>query len=222
MEITKDWLMGKINPAEHLEFVEVPHYLCDEPGHFLLKPVLDAWMQLHKAAQADGVALTIISSTRTFERQKQIWENKWNGRILTNGIDLSTSHYSDEEKATEILKYSAMPGTSRHHWGTDLDFNSVENDYFKTARGTKEFVWMHLTAEKFGFCRPYCDNFSRGYKGYQEEQWHWSFAALSKKFLRKYLTDIRYNDLSAFDGSHTAEKLNVIENYVEAISNKCK
>ena len=30
-----------------------------------------------------------------------------------------------------------MPGTSRHHWGTDIDFNSVDPAYFKTATGIK-------------------------------------------------------------------------------------
>jgi D-alanyl-D-alanine carboxypeptidase len=121
MEINKDWLLGKIQPDVHPEFVSVPIHLCDEAGHFLLKQTLEAWMRLQKAAQADGIELRIISSTRTFERQKQIWENKWDGKTLTNGVDLSKVGYTDEQKATAILKYSAMPGTSRHHWGTDLD-----------------------------------------------------------------------------------------------------
>jgi D-alanyl-D-alanine carboxypeptidase len=222
MELTKDWLLGKFNPAEHAEFAEVPAHLCDEPGHYLVKPAIEAWSKLFEAAKNDGIELTIISSTRTFERQKQIWENKWNGRTLTNGIDLSASGFTDEQKAAEILKYSAMPGTSRHHWGTDLDFNSVENDYFKTERGIREFFWMQMRAFDFGFCRPYCDLFSRGNKGYQEEKWHWSYVPLSKKFLKSYLAQINYTELTGFDGSNTATSMHVIEDYIESISNNCK
>jgi D-alanyl-D-alanine carboxypeptidase len=222
MVISKDWLLGKINPATHPEFVEVPLHLCDEPGHYLLKPVLDAWVKLYALAEDEGIELKIISSTRTFERQKAIWENKWFGRTLTNGIDLSKTAYNDEEKATEILKYSAMPGTSRHHWGTDLDFNSVENDYFKTDKGFREYIWMKLSAENYGFCRPYCDLTSRNNKGYQEEQWHWSFFPLSKTFRKAYLNAVEYADISGFEGSHTAPTLHIFEDYVDGISNKCR
>ncbi|MFN5371405.1 MAG: M15 family metallopeptidase [Bacteroidia bacterium] len=222
MVISKDWLLGKINPATHPEFVEVPLHLCDEPGHYLLKPVLDAWVKLYALAEDEGIELKIISSTRTFERQKAIWENKWFGRTLTNGIDLSKTAYNDEEKATEILKYSAMPGTSRHHWGTDLDFNSVENDYFKTDKGFREYIWMKLSAENYGFCRPYCDLTSRNNKGYQEEQWHWSFFPLSRTFRKAYLNAVEYADISGFEGSHTAPTLHIFEDYVDGISNKCR
>lgn len=222
MEISKDWLLGKFNPATHPEFVEVPLHLCDEPGHYLLKPVLEAWLKLYAFAEESGVELKIISSTRTFERQKAIWENKWFGRTLTNGIDLSQTTYNDEEKASEILKYSAMPGTSRHHWGTDIDFNSVENDYFKTDKGFREYIWMKLSAENFGFCRPYCDLTARNNKGYQEEQWHWSFFPLSRTFRKAYLNRLEYADISGFEGSHTAPTLYIFEDYVDGISNKCR
>ena len=34
---------------------------------------------------------------------------------------LSRESYSDEQWLHRILRFSALPGTSRHHWGTDLD-----------------------------------------------------------------------------------------------------
>ncbi|NJK84501.1 MAG: M15 family metallopeptidase [Saprospiraceae bacterium] len=42
-----------------------------------------------------------------------------------------------QERALKILKYSSMPGTSRHHWGTDIDLNSFSNSYFEQGEGKK-------------------------------------------------------------------------------------
>ena len=30
-----------------------------------------------------------------------------------------------------------MPSTSRHHWGTDLDLNNLNNSYFTSGKGKK-------------------------------------------------------------------------------------
>ncbi len=48
-----------------------------------------------------------------------------------------------------------MPQASRHHWGTDVDINSVEPEYFESGQGLKEYTWLQENAWKFGFCQPY-------------------------------------------------------------------
>ena len=50
-----------------------------------------------------------------------------------------------------------MPATSRHHWGTDMDINSVEDDYFKDGKGKKVYRWLVENASKYGFCQVYSD-----------------------------------------------------------------
>ena len=55
--------------------------------------------------------------------------------------------------AKTILLYSSMPTTSRHHWGTDMDINSLENSYFASGQGLKEYTWLKKNAAKFGFCQ---------------------------------------------------------------------
>ncbi len=50
------------------------------------------------------------------------------------------------------MNYSAMPSASRHHWGTDLDINSVEDEYFQTEPGLSEHKWLVNNGFKFGFC----------------------------------------------------------------------
>ncbi len=221
MGINKTWLTGRFNPDERSDFAEVPIDLCDEPRHFLHFEVLNSWQQLNNSAQKDGVQLQIISSTRNFDRQKRIWENKWNGVMLTNGANLSILDLPSISRSERILKYSAMPGSSRHHWGTDLDINSVEPEYFETQEGIKVYNWMSDNAPKFGFAQPYSAKSMKRRFGYEEEKWHWSYLPLSLQLTETYAKLIDYNDFSGFDGAETAAEMQIIEHYVLGISKAC-
>jgi D-alanyl-D-alanine carboxypeptidase len=218
MQLSKEELLGQIDQTKHVGFTQLPLECCDEDVHFLRKEVVEAWMRLYEAAKRDGLDLKVISSTRNFDRQKQIWENKWSGRTLTNGRNLAEGNLSAEEKASLILRFSAMPGTSRHHWGSDLDINSLEESYFDEERGKKEYEWLCRNAGKFGFFQPYTSKGTDRNTGYEEEKWHWSFAPVSVPFLEAYKKQIAYTDITGFEGFDTAASLNVIENYVIGIA----
>ena len=75
-------------------------------------------------ARAEGFQLVAASSYRSYESQLTIFNAKWRGeRPVLDDADrpLSRELYSDEQWLHRILRFSALPGTSRHHWGTDLD-----------------------------------------------------------------------------------------------------
>jgi LAS superfamily LD-carboxypeptidase LdcB len=220
-EISKIWLTGRFNPDERADFSEVPLEICDEAGHYLHLDALKAWIDLNDAAKKAGIQLQIVSSTRNFERQKRIWENKWNGVTLTNGVNLSIVDYPSIERSTRILKYSAMPGSSRHHWGTDLDINSVEPEYFDTPEGIKVYDWLNVHAENFGFAQPYTAKGMKRRFGYEEEKWHWSYLPLSIKLTAAYPKLVSYDDYFGFDGAETAESMQVIDHFVLGISKTC-
>ena len=67
-----------------------------------------------------------------------------------------------------------MPGTSRHHWGTDIDMTDMSVAFYNTRKGKKMYDWMSKNAAKFGFYQPFNANRK---DGYQEEKWHWSYFA---------------------------------------------
>jgi LAS superfamily LD-carboxypeptidase LdcB len=212
--LEKSNLLGQFNPANHPDFVLIEKQSSEETKHYLREEAALAWERMHHKANDDGVELFIVSSTRNFERQKQIWENKWLGRSLTQHVNLAQSGMNDYEKAETILKYSAMPGTSRHHWGTDIDINSVEEDFFETEDGEKLYLWLLNNAHTFGFFQPYTMKGENRPTGYEEEPWHWSYAPLSDVFLKDFLSSISYSDIHGFEGSQTAKQLLVIENFV--------
>jgi D-alanyl-D-alanine carboxypeptidase len=212
--LEKSDLLGQFNPANHPDFVLIEKQSSEETKHYLRREAALAWERMYQKANEDGVELFIVSSTRNFDRQKEIWENKWLGRSLTQNVNLALSGLNDFGKAETILKYSAMPGTSRHHWGTDIDINSVEEDFFETEEGEKLYLWLLNNAHTFGFFQPYTMKGKNRPTGYEEEPWHWSYAPLSDVFLKDFVASISYQDIHGFEGSQTAKQLLVIEDFV--------
>lgn len=214
----KDYLLGKFDPTTHSQFVKLQdeHTRGSARGAYLRKETYEAFIKMSEAARKDGVKLVIISATRNFEAQKRIWENKWNGKVPVEGKDLTTVK-DPNERARLILLYSSMPATSRHHWGTDMDLNSLENSFFESGDGLKTYQWLTAHAAEYGFCQPYTSK-TNGRTGYEEEKWHWSYLPLSGELLKLYKTKIKYTDIKGFTGSEVAKSLQVITHYVAGIA----
>lgn len=205
--IDKNFLLGKFNPAKNDYFVEIPITYASRRGMYIQKEVLNSFVLMFNSAKSDGIDLKIVSATRSFYRQKEIWDKKWN-------------RYDDLDeynRAIEILKYSSMPGTSRHHWGTDIDINSLSTEYFQSGNGLKEYLWLVENAERFGFCEPYKNKNEGKRTGYEDEPWHWSYFPLSKEYLKLYKMQITYDNIDGFEGCNIAKEIDVINNFVLGI-----
>jgi D-alanyl-D-alanine carboxypeptidase len=216
--VDKNYLLGKFDPATDSRFVQLTAEYASGSAlnRYLRKEAFESFQKMQNAAKRDGVALTIISATRNFDSQKKIWEDKWNGKVKVEGRDLTTIA-NKNERARLILLYSSMPSTSRHHWGTDMDLNSLNNNYFDTGEGKKIYEWLTTHASEFGFCQPYTSK-TNGRTGYEEEKWHWSYVPLSKGFLEEYKKQVQYSDITGFLGSEVGESLRVIDKYVDGVS----
>ncbi len=218
----KMYLLGKFDPAQENNFVEIDSKYANRQGMFLRSEAYETFVKMHTAALEDGVQLTIVSATRNFESQKYIWERKWSGKTLVEGKNLTKSVSDPVERAKIILRFSSMPGTSRHHWGTDIDLNALNNDYFLKGEGEKTYTWLKENASDFGFCQTYTPKNSTRPSGYEEEKWHWSYLPLARPFLVQYTQKVIYDDLKDFLGWETAKELCVIENYVLSINTECR
>ena len=92
--------------------------------------MLNDFLALSKAAAQADIELKIASGYRSFERQLLIWNNKFTGKTAIKnaiGETVNISQLTDIEIIHAILLFSALPGTSRHHWGTDIDLNNFTN-----------------------------------------------------------------------------------------------
>ncbi|MBL7942223.1 MAG: M15 family metallopeptidase [Flavobacteriales bacterium] len=204
---TDEFLLGQFDPARDPGFSLIEKNYTGKSGIYMKTTAYEAFKKMHAAAKADGITLTIISATRNFDYQKQIWERKWN--------DAKFSQWKGADRAREILKYSSMPGTSRHHWGTDIDLNSVTPSDFTTGPHKKVYDWLKAHAAEYGFYQTYTD--SPGRTGYQEEKWHWSYMAEGQMMLKLYNLKITPEKITGFLGSEFAGELNVIRDYVNGI-----
>lgn len=220
-DITKDMLLGHIDPAKDDGFTLIDRSHAGRPGMYLRTRAYDAFIAMRNAALDDGISLVILSATRPFNHQRRIWENKWNGQQVLHGDILATDIPDPFDRAREILRFSAMPGTSRHHWGTDIDLNSLQNEYFESGEGQKVYQWLQGHAALYGFCQPYTAFGKQREEGYEEEKWHWSYRPLASEFLQTYEDMISYDDIVGFDGYETARELRVIETYVSGIDPDC-
>jgi len=208
-EITKEFLLGKFDYKKDKRFVLIDNKWCNKKIYLQLQ-TYKAFVKMAEAAKKEGIELKVVSGTRSFKEQKVIWEKKWK---------LNEKKYNDQIEITlNILKFSSMPGSSRHHWGTDIDINSVEEEYFEKEEGIKIYRWLVKNAPRYGFYQVYTNKNSTKREGYEEEKWHWSYMALSGVYLESYIKNIDYSDFTGFLGSETAKDIDIIKKYVQGIN----
>lgn len=159
------------------------------PDVWLDPAASNAFSALARRAANAGFSLRIASGFRDYDRQMAIINGKWDGRrpvTDAQGVTLCRSSQSDEDWLHSILRYSALPGTSRHHWGTDLDIwdaAAVDADYtlrLDPGEYSPGGVFSDMTqwldeqiaaGNAEGFHKPYAAD--RG--GVAPEAWHISF-----------------------------------------------
>lgn len=170
-----DQLLGKQKP----ELFGKEYYLRIE-AH-------EAFYQMQQHALKDSIKLYVVSSYRGFEHQKKLWNKKFK-KALEEGL-------SKEQALARCMEFSAIPGTSRHHWGTEVDLIDLnrpvlekpleQSEFAKGGNFEKLYQWLLAHANEYGFYEVYDNNPAR--KGFHFEPWHYSFMPLACKFHEAYM-----------------------------------
>ncbi|MEM9077047.1 MAG: M15 family metallopeptidase [Bacteroidota bacterium] len=147
----------------------------------------DAYVKMKKAAYQDGFDIKMVSSFRDFYRQESIWERKYLRYTEDDGMN-------PLDAIDKIIEYSTIPGTSRHHWGTDIDIidgypktsgGVLDPEKFKSGGPFEDFKkWLDENSESFGFYLVYTDQPRR--RGFKYEPWHYSYAPISIPMLTAF------------------------------------
>ena len=221
--VALEYLIGDIDPAGDPKFARIPDKYQGGSRVWGHKDAVAAFVRMAEDAEQNGYKLKIVSAFRSFSDQKQIWEDKWTGKTLVGGKKLNVSTPNAEQRALKILSYSSMPATSRHHWGTDFDINSVSPAYFNTKEGKHIYDWLVGHASEYGFCQVYSHKGGEGERtsGYEEEKWHWSYLPVASWYLKQYPVDVGYDHITGFAGADAAQGIDVIKTYVQAINPEC-
>ena len=187
------------------------HVLPIEELGIQLHPLTaQAFLALKAMAADDGIELEAVSAFRTFNTQREIWNAKYRGeRPLydVDGVELEHSVLNKSELVTTILRWSALPGASRHHWGTDLDIidRAAVPEGYRVRLMKDEFAsdgvfwklgdWLDSRLSQTDFYRPYVVSGD----GIQSEPWHLSFAPVSVQALQSMTVSILEEALADSD-----------------------
>jgi LAS superfamily LD-carboxypeptidase LdcB len=137
---------------------------------------------------------------------------------------------SCSELIPAILRWSALPGASRHHWGTDFDvvdgaqvkegmkIELIPEEFENSGPFSKLHEWLDENMGTFGFFRPY----ETDQGGVSPERWHLSYAPLANEFLSKLSEDLVRKTLENTDIQLKEEVLlmlsQIFEKYILNIS----
>ncbi len=197
--------------------------MCAIEGHIALHyKLVEPWSQLVAAAKKEGFALALASGFRSFERQSLIWNAKLSGSrpvLDDQGSVLDIAALSPLERVERVMRWSALPGTSRHHWGTDMDIYDsaaipdsyqlqlIPSEYTDGGPFAPMMEWLHRYLQQDqspDFFFPYlCD---RG--GVIPEPWHLSYRPLAEQFQQEWSLD---SVAELIRGSDLLEKDTVLE-----------
>ncbi len=187
MKLTTAMLTGK--SREHLVNLPCPF----STNHFLQKEALLAFQSLQQCAVKNGFNLQPASSFRDFQRQQLISNSKFSGERKVHddeghGLDLTL--LDDWQKCQAILRWSALPGGSRHHWGTEIDIfdpdllpqgQSLQLEPWEYEKGGYFFELSEFLIENlphFDFTLPFMQQ-PIG-KKIGREPWHISYLPLAE------------------------------------------
>jgi LAS superfamily LD-carboxypeptidase LdcB len=170
----------------------------------------EALIAMRDEARGAGIDLDVVSGFRDFNRQVSLWSGKFNGSrplLDARGIQINHADLYESALIDAILIWSALPGASRHHWGSEIDvidtaalpagarpqLTSAEfavGGCFERLNG-----WLDSNMRRFGFFRPYAT--FRG--GVRPEPWHLSYAEVSVPALEALSLDVLREALEGAD-----------------------
>jgi LAS superfamily LD-carboxypeptidase LdcB len=182
---------------------------------FIHKDVVDDFENLKKSASSVGIDLTIVSGFRSFQRQKEIWNKKVPKNYLKEDIET-------------CLRWSAMPGFSRHHWGTDLDIidnnpltinqdyiiQLIPSEYEENGIFSNLGKWLDENIDDSFFFRPY----SKDLGGVAQEPWHISHRIQSSLYMNTLSLESSLEFIKS-DSCHDIHGLDYLITHFEYIYN---
>lgn len=188
-------VFGMANNSLETELLGLSNQSLVGNGYLLRTEASNAFIKMAKSAKMDGIVLQAVSSYRSFDQQVVIWNRKYN-KYESQGL-------KGLEVIDKITQYSSLPGTSRHHWGTEMDLIDGSKKIPSDPLNEKHFLgkgiyapmkkWMDAHASDFGFVEVYTNQAER--TGFKYEPWHFSYSPLSTGYLSVYL-GINYQKIS--------------------------
>ncbi|EHH1029728.1 M15 family metallopeptidase [Vibrio parahaemolyticus] len=195
---------------------------------FLMHPdVANDLLNMIEAAKKAGFKMEIASGFRDFSRQRAIWNGKFEGELPildSNSQPLNKAALSNEEKLKAILRWSALPGGSRHHWGCDFDVYArnllppgtklqLEPWEYLEGHQLAFYCWLKDHIDEFGFFFPYLQDLG----GVAIEPWHISHKVIGQQCAAQLNAEMLKDELVRQNQQHNIAGLESILNNLDSI-----
>ncbi len=192
------YLTGHYRPDTSTGFVQLSERLSGDQRHWLRAKAARDLERLVAAAEAESIWLYVVSATRTHDRQRALWEARFDGSRTSVGRNLLELFPDEGQRCRALMEYSAPPGLSRHHWGTDVDLNSLSMVYWESPAGQAALDWLETSAGEYGYVMAY--PMGRD-EGPSYEPWHWSYRPLSQLLLQDFQRQVTDSEIKGFVGA---------------------
>jgi uncharacterized repeat protein (TIGR02543 family) len=162
---TKKWYLKLIGPYSKPLAKDYKPSLSTVDGYPIHSKIAESYKAMKSAAAKDGVNLYIISGYRSYQRQENNFNNRYN-LYLRQGYSKSAAY----KKTASII---AVPGTSEHHLGLAMDLNSLDQSFGNTKAGK----WLAKNSYKYGFILRYKAT-TTNITGIVYEPWHFRYVSV--------------------------------------------
>lgn len=181
---------------DQLHGLSESHLVVSERFECKLHPDAERGLcRLADEAALAGIEIRVASGFRSFERQLAIWQAKAAGelRLMDHAgeCELEAKSLAPAECIRAILRWSALPGASRHHWGTDVDIfdgAAIDNDYRLQLTpweyseegpfsSLSRWLAAYVDSPQADFYLPYAQDLG----GVGPEPWHVSYRPLAQQ-----------------------------------------
>ena len=197
--LQSDWRMVLVNPNVKLpdDYTVETETADAATGKELQTEAAEAYRQMAKAAEADGVSLMLCSGYRSVEYQQGLFDKKVE-QCLSEGL----SQEDAEIKAATIV---AAPGHSEHNTGLAADIVAPDHQMLDTAfEQTPAFAWLSQHAAEYGFILRYPRD-KTAITGIIYEPWHYRYVGVdnaaailqSGGCLEEYLARLTISDFNS-------------------------
>ncbi len=161
------WNLVVVNMSREMPDNYVPTLAeVADTGVYMDYRVAPHYTEMYYAAKEDGITLTPYSGYRSYDRQKNNYNNLTETYMTRYGI-------SREEAAKKAATVILPPGTSEHNLGLAMDICNTL-DSFATQ---KEYAWLTEHAHEYGFILRYTAE-KMSVTGIVSEPWHWRYVGV--------------------------------------------
>lgn len=197
--LQSDWRMVLVNPNVKLpdDYTVETETADAATGKELQTEAAEAYRQMAKAAETDGISLMLCSGYRSVEYQQGLFDKKVE-QCLSEGL----SQEDAEIKAATIV---AAPGHSEHNTGLAADIVTPDHQMLDTAfEQTPAFAWLSQHAAEYGFILRYPQD-KTAITGIIYEPWHYRYVGVdnaaailqSGGCLEEYLAKLTISDFNS-------------------------